>query len=70
MFNVGDKVVWMNHALHHERPEFYPPIGTIGEVIGIAGNMVIDVQRPAASTSLDDCWCCNPDDVIKVGCDE
>lgn len=33
MFNIGDKVRFINEELHEEEPRFFPAVGTVGKVL-------------------------------------
>lgn len=60
-FVVGDKVVFNNKSFHDSHPEHYPAVGTIGEVTcsTFPGKpLVVKVQWPKGSTSMNDKWFC------------
>ena len=63
-FKVGDKVKYINTD-HAEHPDFYPLYGTIGEIKEDCGNNYC-VQWPKGSTSDDDCWYCDENDIELV----
>lgn len=52
---VGMKVRFIDADTHKENPEYFPVIGTVGEVVGIEG-YIAKVQWPKGSTSEKDCW--------------
>lgn len=62
-FKKGDVVVFRNQVLHYKDPQHYPPPGTKGEVLMIS--IFLLVQWPTASTSYDDRWYCDFEDVVK-----
>lgn len=47
-------------------PEFYPPVKTIGTVIGIVADSTLYIQWPAGSTSEHDRWWCDAGDVLEL----
>lgn len=64
-FNIGDKVRYIGDD-HGEMPEFYPKIGTIGTVVKEDGDTDWYIQWPKGSTSGEDCWYCDKNDVELV----
>lgn len=64
-FNVGDKVKYIGKD-HKEMPEFYPEIGTIGIVMKESGDTDWYIQWPKGSTSREDCWYCDRNDIELV----
>lgn len=65
-FNVGDKVRYIGKD-HDDMPKFYPPVGTIGTVIKQLNEYdVVYVQWEKGSTSKEDCWYCNNNDIELV----
>ena len=64
-FNVGDKVIYIGKD-HREMPEFYPKIGTIGTVVEEGGDTDWYIQWPKGSTSEEDCWYCDKNDIRLV----
>ena len=67
MFNIGDKVRFVNAILHWDEPEFYPRVGTVGEVVTLFDREpTLLVQWEDGSTSDGDCWCCCIDDVEVI----
>lgn len=68
LFNINDRVVFVDKKSHREKPEYYPEVETVGKIVDIRydihGNpTLLLVQWPAGSTSLNDLWYC---DVYKV----
>lgn len=49
---VGMRVRFTDKFLHEIAPQYYPAVGTVGEVTDIE----VMVQWPERSTSGDDCW--------------
>ena len=64
-FNVGDKVRYIGKD-HREMPEFYPKIGTIGTIVKEGGDTDWYIQWPKGSTSKEDCWYCDENDIELV----
>ena len=64
-FNVGDKVRYIGKD-HRKMPEFYPKIGTIGTVVKEGGDTDWYIQWPKGSTSEEDCWYCDKNDIRLV----
>lgn len=67
-FKVGDIVVFTNQDRHYKEPQYFPPSGTKGKVLAVdkdADGEALFVQWPTASTSIDDRWYCDFDDVVK-----
>lgn len=64
-FNIGDKVRYIGKD-HREMPEFYPKIGTIGTVVEEGGDTDWYIQWPKGSTSEEDCWYCDGNDIELV----
>lgn len=64
-FKTGDKVKYIGKD-HREMPEFYPKIGTIGTVVKEGGGTDWSIQWPKGSTSGEDCWYCNENDIKLV----
>lgn len=64
-FNVGDKVRYIGKD-HREMPEFYPKIGTIGTVVKEGGDTDWYIQWTKGSTSREDCWYCDENDIELV----
>lgn len=58
-YKPGDKVRFIDAKAHEDYPDFYPPVGTIGTVLRMFGNGVLDVQWPTGSTTGDDRWNCH-----------
>lgn len=65
-FNIGDKVRYIGKD-HKEIPEFYPKIGTVGTVVKEGGATDWYIQWPKRSTSGEDCWYCDENDIELVG---
>ena len=64
-FNVGDRVRYIGKD-HRKMPEFYPEIGTIGTVAKDGGDTDWCIQWPKGSTSREDCWYCDENDIELV----
>ena len=64
-FKTGDKVKYIGKD-HREMPEFYPEIGTIGTVVKESGDTDWYIQWPKGSTSREDCWYCDENDIELV----
>ena len=64
-FNVGDRVKYIGKD-HNDMPEFYPEIGTIGTIVKESGDTDWYIQWPKGSTSGDDKWYCDKNDVELV----
>ena len=62
-FKKGDVVVFTNLELHCRNPRCYPSVGTKGRVLMAEEDLF--VQWPTASTSHDDRWYCDFEDVVK-----
>lgn len=60
-FKMGDKVKFLGFSIDDEEAlsnrRFYPPVGTIGEVVELSPNCCI-VQWPHGLTSGDGLWAC------------
>lgn len=75
-FKIGDIVVFTNQERHYKEPQYFPPPGTKGEILAVEGGReetgeeCLYVKWPAATTSRDDCWYCDFDDVVKEADDE
>lgn len=54
-FKVGDKVKFLSEELHEETPEYYPLVGTVGEVVDHEKDGCW-IEWPEGTTSYDDCW--------------
>ncbi len=65
-FANGDQVRFICGELHEKQPAYFPPVGTIGTVIGF-GLDDLFVQWPCGTTSEDDEWFVLPCFVEKVG---
>lgn len=65
-FNIGDKVKYIGDD-HNDIPEFYPSRGTFGIVISQLNEYDdVYVQWEKGSTSKEDCWYCDKNDVELV----
>ena len=64
-FKTGDKVRYIGKD-HNDMPEFYPLVGTIGTVVKEDGNTDWYIQWPKGSTSKEDCWYCDENDIELV----
>ena len=65
-FNVGDKVIYIGKD-HIDYPEYYPMIGTIGEITGVLNDDPdCYIQWPKSSTSGNDEHWCSKDDIELV----
>lgn len=61
---IGDKVRYIIDAdTTKEFPEFYPPKGTIGTVIGIKDAPLYLIRWPEGTTEDDGCWYAKEDDI-------
>lgn len=64
---VGDKVRYIiDAATTKEFPEFYPPKGTIGTVIGIEDSHFCLIRWPEGTTQGDGCWYTKKEDIELV----
>ena len=64
---IGSIVMFTESKLHSGNPNWYPPIRTLGTVITINDvDGLIGIQWTRGSTSRDDCWWCNYEDVIEL----
>lgn len=64
---VGDRVRYIADAVTtKEYPEFYPPKGTIGTVIGIEDNPLYLIRWPEETTQGDGCWYAKEEDIELV----
>lgn len=64
---VGDKVRYIiDAATTKEFPEFYPPKGTIGTVIGIEDSHFYLIRWPEGTTEDDGCWYAKEEDIELV----
>lgn len=66
-FEPGDKVVFTSEKLHQEYPSFFPPAGTVGTILSANCRGEYDVQWPDGSTSKDDQWIADQNDLEKEG---
>lgn len=62
---IGAKVKFTNERWHFIAPEYYPPPGTVGEIIA-SDDAGIRVHWPERVTIGDGCWWCVEDDVELV----
>lgn len=65
-FAAGDKVRFCRGELNKLFPDWYPPAGTVGTVVGVSSMNSICVKWPDGTTSLDDTWIVSPKWVEKV----
>lgn len=75
-FCVGDMVVFTSAEAHDRLPVFYPPVGTVGEVVEVLGAdddaveqldiLDIRVQWPSGSTSRRDEWLARSKDLQRI----
>lgn len=64
---VGDKVRYITDAdTTKEFPEFYPPKGTIGTVIGIEDSPLYLIRWPEGTTEDDGCWYAKEEDIELI----
>lgn len=64
-FNVGDKVKYI--GLEHDiNPQWFPIVGTIGTVVQDVDEVDCYIQWPKESTSKEDRWYCNKNDIELV----
>lgn len=64
-FNVGDKVRYIGSE-HDINSQWFPSIGTIGTVVQDVDEIDCYIQWPKGSTSKEDCWYCNKNDIELV----
>lgn len=64
-FNVRDRVMFMDGIRHINFPMCYPAVGTIGTIISVSCDKVL-VRWPSGSTSIDDKWWCDVDQIVSV----
>lgn len=66
----GRKVKFISDEAHMDMPEYYPAVGTVGTVIEAYDEYYKcndwKVQWPKGSTSGDDCWFCDEEDVELI----
>ena len=66
----GRKVKFLSDEVHMDMPEFYPAVGTIGTVVECYDHYEHKkdwkVQWPEGSTSGDDCWFCDAENVELI----
>lgn len=68
-FEKGDLVVATNENLHHDFPEWYPEVGTIGMIIDVCEEDYL-VQWEQMSVSADCIWYCDMEEVRLVSDDD
>ena len=66
MLKAGDKVRFIGAKSHEFLPEFFPPVGTVGEIIGFDEDEDLLVQWEKGSTSENDLWSCNKKIVERI----
>lgn len=64
-FNVGDKVRYIGTE-HDINPQWFPIVGTIGTVVQDVDEIDCYIQWPKGSTSKEDHWYCNKNDIELV----
>ncbi len=64
-FNVGDKVKYIGPE-HDINPQWFPIVGTIGTVAKDVDEVDCYIQWPKGSTSKEDRWYCNKNDIELV----
>lgn len=64
-FNVGDKVKYIGPE-HDINPQWFPIVGTIGTVAKDVDEIDCYIQWPKGSTSKEDRWYCNKNDIELV----
>lgn len=72
-YKMGMRVRFTNADDHETMPDFFPPVGTIGEVINTTccddeedDIDCVFIQWPEGSTSDDDCWYAKPNEIEPV----
>lgn len=60
-YQPGDLVEFIDLERHATRPQYFPPLQTVGTVTDVAatlsdGSQILLVQWPSGSTSFDDKW--------------
>lgn len=70
-FCIGDMVMFTGAEAHDRLPVFYPPVGTVGEVVEVLGAddddiLDIRVQWPSGSTSRRDEWLARRKDLQRI----
>lgn len=66
-FKIGSKVIFQSDAKHRHDPAIYPPVGTIGTIIGLLySSSVAIVQWSEGTTYLSGQWACNLSDIKLV----
>lgn len=64
-FNVGDKVKYIGTE-HDISPQWFPIVGTTGTVVEDVDEVDCYIQWPKGSTSREDRWYCNKNDIELV----
>lgn len=62
MFQVGDTVRFISEERHERDPEYFPPIGTTGQILSMEGGFY-RVRWESGSTSNDDVWYVKESDI-------
>ena len=66
----GRKVKFLSDEAHMDMPEFYPAVGTVGTVVEFYDDYEQKkdwmVQWPKGSTSGNDCWFCDEENVELI----
>ena len=64
-FNIGDKVKYIGTE-HDISPQWFPIVGTTGTVVEDVDEVDYYIQWPKGSTSREDRWYCNKNDIELV----
>lgn len=66
-FKIGNYVKFINNEMHSQYPEYFPCYNTIGQIVDIDKNESLYlVLWPKKSTSGNDKWYCNKEDIVAV----
>lgn len=65
-FKIGDKVRYIGRE-HDNNSQWFPSISTIGTVVEVVDEIDCYIQWPKGSTSKEDRWYCNKNDIKLVG---
>lgn len=63
---IGDKVKAISKTERNTHPDWYPNPGTVGTVTNTGYSRLVEVQWPEGSTSEDDLWWVDKDDLEVV----
>lgn len=70
MFPAGTNVKAINEQEHIDNPDWYPEVGTIGVSVNLYGvteyDSYGDIQWPKGSTSGNDRWCTDDEDLEPI----